>query len=74
MANPEQVIGRLHGEHLLQQLAIGIDRSPAVAAIDAMLKQKRARRLGLNTGVHQQVRPLDSLCHRIERQGSSPTH
>ena len=59
---------------MLQQLAIGIDRSPAVGTIDTMLKQKRTRCLGLNTGVHQQIRSLGSLCHRIERQGSSPAH
>ena len=74
VTNPQQVIGRLHGEHLLQQLAIGIDRSPAVAAIDTMLKQKRTRRLGLNAGVHQQIRSLGSLDHRVERQGGSPAH
>ena len=39
-----------------------------------MLKQKRTRRLGLNTGVHQQIRSLGSLRHRIERQGSSPAY
>ena len=59
---------------MLQQLAIGIDRSPAVTAINTMLKQKRTRCLGLNTGVHQQIRTLSSLCHRIERQGGSPAH
>ena len=74
VTNPQQVIGRLYGEHLLQQLAIGIDRPPAVAAIDTMLKQKRTRCLGLNAGVHQQIRSLGSLDHRIERQGSSPAH
>ena len=72
MANPQQVIGRLHRKHLLQQLGIGIDRSPAVAAIDTVLKQKRASSLGLDAGMHQQIRALGSLGHCIERQGGSP--
>ena len=74
VTNPQQVIGRLHGEHLPQQLAIGIDRSPAVTAIDTMLKQKRARRLGLDAGMHQQVRALLGLGHRVERQRGHPSH
>ncbi len=38
VTNPQQVIGRLHREHLLQQLAIGTHRSDAIGTIDAMLK------------------------------------
>ena len=74
VTNPEQVIGRLHREHLLQQLAIGTHRTDAIGTIDTMLKQKRTRRLGLNAGVHQQVRPLGSLDHRVERQRGHPSH
>ena len=39
-----------------------------------MLKQKRPRGLHLNTGMHQQVRPLVGLDHRVERQGGGPAH
>ena len=39
-----------------------------------MLKQKRPGSLGLNTGMHQQVRTLVSLGHRVKRQRRHPTH
>ena len=74
VTNPQQVIGRLHGKHLLQQLGIDIDRSPAVAAIDTVLKQKSASSLGLDAGMHQQIRALGSLGHCIERQRGHPSH
>ena len=74
VTNPQQVIGRLHGKHLLQQFAIGANRSGTIGTINPMFKQKRPRRLGLNTGMHQQVRTLVSLGHRVERQRRHPTH
>ena len=74
VTNPQQVIGRLHREHLLQQLAIGTHRSNAIGAIDAMLKQKRARRLHLDSSMHQQIRALLGLGHRVERQRGHPSH
>ena len=39
-----------------------------------MFKQKRPRRLGLDAGMHQQIRTLISLGHRVERQRRHPTH
>ena len=74
VTNPQQVIGRLHREHLLQQLAIGIHRSDAIDTIDAMLKQKRARRLHLDSSMYQQIRALLGLDHRVERQRGHPSH
>ena len=74
MTNPEQVIGRLHRKHLLEQLAIGIHRPHTIGTIDAVLKQKRPRGLHLNTGMHQQVRPLVGLGHRVERKPGHPAH
>lgn len=43
MANPEQVIGQLYGEHLLQQLAIGIDRLPLPSPQSTPCSSKNAR-------------------------------
>ena len=74
MTNPQQVIGRLHRKHLLQQFAIGIHRPRTIGTINPMFKQKRPRRLGLDAGMYQQVRALVSLGHRIERQRRHPTH
>ena len=72
VTNPQQVIGRLHCEHLLQQLAIGTHRSDAIGTIDTMLKQKRARRLHLDSSMYQQIRALLGLDHRVERQRGHP--
>ena len=74
MTNPQQVIGRLHGKHLLQQFGIGANRSGTIGTIHVVFKQKRPGRLGLNTGMHQQVRALIGLGHRIQRQPGNPAH
>ena len=74
VTNPQQVIGRLRREHLLQQLAIGTHRSNAIGTTNAMLKQKRARRLHLDSSMYQQIRALLGLGHRVERQRRHPTH
>ena len=39
-----------------------------------MLKQKRARRLHLDSSMHQQIRALLGLGHRVERQRGHPSH